>query len=248
MTGAKLPPPEEPNQPDSDSRDSQLDDWNTLEGSLHSYTHAFRNLDSVRIVQVPKDTQSISLSGQGYSDLTRVLTPFTLSADILPLIEAIFHIQRIIGRKIATSPRIVFIGQSSPVNISLTGIPEAYKLLRDDLIPWRRAHQKAISNLEEQKRNAEVFRLRAESDEIAARTKQAEAEAARLKSEAKKMQLQYEKDMFELRKMKIDFIYDLVLKLAPNASHAEKLSLFNELLPQIETVLSSPSLPELNEN
>jgi len=104
------------------------------------------------------------------------------------VLSALCEIEKIISEDHLTEPRIVAITQQSPVNVSMTGIPEAYKALREDIMPWRRKHQKEIAKLNEKEKQAEIERKKAEVAEATARTDRERAEAEKIRAESQRIE------------------------------------------------------------
>jgi hypothetical protein len=123
----------------------------------------------------------------------------------------------------------------------MVGIPEAYKALRDDLIPWRIKHQKNIAKLNEQEKLLEIERKKAEIAEATARNEKETAEAKKIRAETQRIEAEARKIQFELKKEQIAFAYSFVEKIAPDANHVERLTLFKELLPHIELLTLTDS-------
>lgn len=186
-----------------------------------------------RLLDLPIESNTL-IFNLGSLEEQPPLTPELLSSSVLPVLSAICQIEKVVNKHILEEPRIVAISQQSPVNVSMAGIPEAYKALREDIMPWRRRHNKKIANLNVQEKRAEIERKRAEVAEATARTQKQRAEADKIRAEAQRIEAEARKLEFELKKEQIDFAYSLAKKMAPDATTVEQLALFKELLPHLE--------------
>jgi hypothetical protein len=169
-----------------------------------------------------------------------LLTVDLLRSKVLPVLEAIAAIERLVNPTAELPPRIVSLTQNSPVEVSMDGIADAYKAVREDIIPWRREHEKELARLEEHERAAEIAGKKAEVAESEARSAKERAEAQRILADANRLHAEAEKMRFELKKAKVELAFIVIDKLKPGATEIERLELFARLLPQLETL----SLPE----
>lgn len=203
-----------------------------------------------RVIDIPSGSRSL-IFNFGSDKSQPPLTPALLTLRVIPILSALCEMEKIINGNSVTEPRIVAITQQSPVNVSMIGIPEAYKALREDIIPWRRRHQKEIAKLNEKEKKAEIERKKAEVAEATGRTEKEIAEAQKIRAESHRIEAETTKLRFELKKEQVEFAYSLVEKIAPDANHVERLTLFKELLPHVETLTLSDSglsVPPKNED
>ena len=203
-----------------------------------------------RLLDLPAGSSTLVFDF-GISEEQPPLTPELLTSRVIPVLSALCKIEKVVNKNICEEPRIVAISQQSPVNVSMTGIPEAYKALREDIMPWRRKHNKKIAELNEQEKQADIERKRAEVAEATARTEKERAEAAKIRAESLRIEAEARKLEFALKKEQIEFAYSLVNKMAPDATQVEQLTLFKELLPHLEALSLSNaglSLPDDGES
>lgn len=175
-------------------------------------------------------------------DVQLYLTPKSLTSSILPAITALCEIEKIINPENPVQPRIVAITQSSPISVSAVGLPEAYRVLREDIIPWRRKHGQELSLLIEDEKKAEIEKKRAEVAEAIARTEKDVAEAAKIRAEAVRIETENRQKQFQITKEQIEFVVSLVEKLKPESSEVDRFILFKDLLPHIEALTSAKAL------
>jgi hypothetical protein len=195
-----------------------------------------------RLLDLPIESSTFDLNFN-QNNLQPPLTPELLEHTILPIISSLCEIQKILNTESECQPRIVAISQSSPVKTSIQGIPDAYKVLRDDIVPWRRKYQKEMSDLEKQEKQVDIEKKKAEVMESSARTEKEIAEAAKIRAESQKLEAEAAQLRFQLKKEQIEFVYTLVEKLSPDADKVERLTLFTQLLPQVETLaLTNPEI------
>lgn len=179
---------------------------------------------------------------------SRSLTPRYLAHDLIPYLEAIAEMQKVLNEISGQLGQVVIkkISQRSPIGISLLGASEALTSLREDLVPWRKANAKKMASLKEKDIEADVEKKRAEVIEIRARSAKDRAEARRLRAEAAKMAAEAEKQLleneklrFEIEKSKLALAVEIVSKLRSNLSESEKLFYAVKLLPHLNTLATS---------
>jgi hypothetical protein len=101
------------------------------------------------------------------------ITAASLRNELAPVLDAIQQIQEtadaVVG--IAHSGRVRSISQGSPIDISLSGLRDAVKLILELVIPWRRQHVRRMlelreeeARLENEKRRAQLLADRAGAD------------------------------------------------------------------------------------
>jgi hypothetical protein len=177
------------------------------------------------------------------------LTADYLEQEVLPFLQAAISLQGIIDAingATRKTLRIKSIQQNSPINVNLEGGAEALGLIRDTLIPWRVEHARAMSALRELERKVEIEVKKAEileSHSLAVKSsqeaKKISAEALEVYARAEKLQLQNQKLRIDLQQRKIDLALNVLNRLSPKLSEAEKITYLLQLLPQIEAVVGS---------
>jgi hypothetical protein len=169
--------------------------------------------------------------------LEEQLTPRILSLEISPYLIAMEDIQHIIdeveGRQYQ-EVSIKSITRNSPISISLDGVSQAASLIRDSIIPWRRAHDETMARLLEQEKLAEIESKKAEILEK-------RALSAKEREEARKLQLENERLRLQLQKEKIELAINLLQQLAPNLSEVEKTAYLVRLISPLETIIVNQS-------
>jgi hypothetical protein len=195
------------------------------------------------------------------------LTPQYLLTRVGPYLNAISRIQEIIDHAQGRPRKEVLIEsitQNSLVEVKFDWGAEAYQIVRDEIIPWRRKNQEALGKLQEDKKQAdtaikqaemleqesdgfkdqadveqavaEAIKLRAEAQRIA-------AEAAVQRARAEKQQLDHERMRVQLQVEKIDIALKALALMAPNLSETDKIAYVVELLPPIDIVITSKLEP-----
>ncbi len=175
---------------------------------------------------------------------TLLLTPHNLAFRVIPYLECLCAIQAVIndirGTK-NTGIRIRRIEQNSPLNIEIDGVAEALKVVREDIVPWRRRHQKAMAQLQEVSKQVEIENSKAELLEIRARAMKSRREAQKITGEAlktyqeaAKLKLENEKMGLELQKAKFDLAIQTLEKVSPHVPEKERLHYVLQLVPLID--------------
>lgn len=181
--------------------------------------------------------------------LQRYLTPSYLSREVIPYLDSIANIQRIIdeisGRPIS-EVRVKMISQTSPISVSMEGASQAIELVRDTVTPWRRRHTQEMARLSEAEKQAEIESKKAEILEKRARAQKDRAKAERIAAEvaqqhemAEKARLENEKLRLDLQREKIQLAMDILAQVAPNLSEKEKIAYIIRLLPPVERLALS---------
>jgi hypothetical protein len=201
---------------------------------LHNLPSAFGKLDAPQHFQVSNDRQ---------------LTTRYLSSTLIPFLNAVESIQHIfddILHRPHTEMVVRHVAQYSPIDVNLEGAAEAIKVVKEDIIPWRRQHAKKIAALEEKQVQEEIKRKRAEALEIRARSKKEhaeaakiQAEAAKLRQEAERMSIENARARFELDAAKLKFALELVDKMNPELPEAQRITQAVRLLPAINSIATS---------
>lgn len=178
------------------------------------------------------------------------LTPKHLISNIVPYIEAIFEIQRVMNEireiDITTKLGIISISQNSPISVSLQGVADAVKLIQESIVPWRRRHAVQMAQLTEQEKLLEIKAKEIELVELRARAKKEDEEARkaffeiiRQQEEIKKLALENEKLRLEIEQARSNFVLELLEKIKPGMTEQEKLTYFVKLLPPVSTITDS---------
>lgn len=167
------------------------------------------------------------------------LSPKLLTDTVAPLLQAVFELQKTLRLKQRAKPRIASISQSSPIEASLEGVADAYKALREDIIPWRRRHQKELAVLAESELAQDIAKKKAEVTLSEAQTAAQLAEARKALAESKKIEQEVEAARFALNRAKFEFVVEMAEKMLPKGSDIERIELVTRLLPNVETLLFS---------
>ena len=165
------------------------------------------------------------------------LTAMLLSQRVAPLIKAITDLQLALNPTLAKPARIASISQASPIEVSFEGIAEAYKALREDIVPWRQRHQKELAALEEAVRREEIAKKKSEVVLAEAKTATQIAEAKKLAAEAAALEQEVESKRFHLKREKVEFAVDLAAKMLPSGTHLDRIELVTRLLPTLDTLM-----------
>jgi hypothetical protein len=148
---------------------------------------------------------------------------------------------------------INFIGQFSPISVSLEGAAKAIEEIKNLVVPWRRKHQQVLSQLKERGIKAEIGIKKSEVSERQAKAakdhaeaEKMSAEAAKQRAEAEKILLENEKTSLEIEKLrldlqrgKIELALEMLSRVAPNLSETDKIAYVVKLLPPLDVVVSS---------
>jgi hypothetical protein len=183
----------------------------------------------VRERQLPRTHVIVGVeTRQGLGSLP-ALTPNYLEIDLIPFLSALDHLNRAViiaqGQALKVLS-LVELRQRTPVKIELKDLAkETLEVARDELIPWRREHQKRLAKIEEREREAE------------AELKEAKTEEAREIVEAKR--LQNEKDRFDLGCKKLEFALDLATKLDPDADAKKRMQIALQIGAAVDKIAPS---------
>lgn len=177
-----------------------------------------------------------------------VLTPAVLGREVTPYLEALADLQGVLDeiRRAEKKPVVIWSIIQGSVEVSVEGLGEAIATLRDDLIPWRRKHAQKKAELAEQGARLRIEREQAEI--LAAR-----ARAAKEREEAKQLQLDYERKRLEnerlaienqklrdeLHQARIELALQIIERMNPNLSEAEKITFVVRLLAPLELLTES---------
>lgn len=177
------------------------------------------------------------------------LTPRVLETVILPYLNAINDIQHIINAVLRRQPPHIVIRsikQESPVSVTVNGVSEAIQFIKETVVPWRRKHAEKMSRLAEREKEAEIANIKVELLEKKARVAKEQAEAeriatetARQREETERVRLKNEKIRLELDRAKIQLALDVLAKVSPDSSEADKLAFAIKLLPALGVIVTS---------
>jgi hypothetical protein len=195
------------------------------------------------------------------------LTPQYLMTRVVPYLNAISRIQEVIANaqgRLRKEVLIESITRNPYVEVKFDWGAEAYKALRDEIVPWRRKNLEALGKLREDEKRAEIAIERAEmleeestvlTDQADAENVEAEAlklraeaqkiavEAAVLRAQAEKRRLDNERLTVQLQAGKIDLALKVLAAMAPNLSETDKIAYAVNLLPPIDVVITSELEP-----
>ena len=212
--------------------------WNSIERDLDQLERTVRRAvsdhisDAIpqRVFRLPK----VKLS----SDTGEfILTQNTLSTAIVPFVNAMSDLQRVIDltkERPFSVVRIQSIRQNSPVGVALDGVADALRLFIDVLVPWRRDHARQMAKLEE-----EAERLQIEMTQASVLEKRAVAEKSR--QEAKRIEM-------EINEKRIDLALQVLEKSQVECSDTQRIYYINQLLEPLSVLVQSPISAELPHN
>jgi tetratricopeptide (TPR) repeat protein len=174
------------------------------------------------------------------------LTPQILGEQVVPYLQAIVDLQRIIDQVQGNpfiQPRIVSLTQSFPVGVVLEGAAKAYTAVREHIIPWRRDHQQQLAELEIAERRhaiatqeAEIMERRAKAQQTRAEADKARAETDKIREEAEKLRIEIEKARHELNLSKVEKALELLKRFSPDLPENERLGHLPKMYQVIDTI------------
>lgn len=178
------------------------------------------------------------------------LTSYSLQYVIVPYLEAITDLQRLIDeildRQISSGVIIKSITQNSPIGVNFSGALEATQLIQETIIPWKRHHAQAMAKLLESEKIAEIEIKRAEVLQTRALASKEKVEAEKIKTEinlqneqAEKLRLENEKLRVEIQRAKIELAMEILDKLKPSSDEQDKIGRLIRLLPIIDKLAAS---------
>lgn len=211
--------------------------WRTIEADLDDLEFGVRRILGDRIKDsLPERIFKLPKIELDRTDGMFELTASTLSFEITPFIKAISDLQHTIDH-IYNRPesivRIQYIGQNSPVGISLEGVADALNVLISTVVPWRREHAKRMAELEEQHKQAQIEIGRAE-------VLDKRANALKQREETRKITV-------EIEEKRIDIALKVLQALPQQYSETERIVLVNQLLKPLEILTESKLLVTLPE-
>ncbi len=173
---------------------------------------------------------------------------------VVSVLQVIQHTIDDICKKPRSIVYIRKLSQESPINLDINGVSSAFKVLRDELVPWRREHQKVIAELDQleklldiQVKEAEVAEAKAAAETRSSEARKMNAETARILEEAKSLRLQNDEKRLEHQIQTLQTAMDIVHGYAPNLEPQEALAYAMRLFPAFETIVTLPiDFPELD--
>lgn len=148
------------------------------------------------------------------------LTPHYLVAVISPLLEAIERTQVLIDeiQNRASQNVVIRSIRHGSVSISLDGVVDALRLIRNTIIPWWRNYEREMAKHEGKLKRVAVEKARIEVEE------------SRLEVQRRKFQLAME----------------IVSQLGPNLSEAEKSAQVGKLVPLIDKLIANELVVDIS--
>jgi hypothetical protein len=186
------------------------------------------------------------------------LTPALLTDQVSPYFQSLIDLEAAIANlqdKTFVEPRIRSISQNSPVSFSIEGAANAVNAVKEDVIPWRRKHAKAIAQLIEAKGRAEIEEIKSRVAQIEQQAptdeeRQLQIQKQRLENDQRSIEIDRMK--WELQKERTQLALEIVDKLHPNLGDTERMTfamrLLSPLLVLTESpieILKPPTLPEI---
>jgi hypothetical protein len=179
---------------------------------------------------------------------TNPISPAFLHTILLPYLDAIIDIQKILNdvNGIENAPIFIKSISQGSINVELTGGKEAVDLVKETASKWRREHAKEMAELEQQSKQAEIEKKKAELREMYARSakergeaEKIAAEAMLLKEQAKKLQIENQRAELDLYRARFELALEMLNKFAPNMADADRLMYASRLLKPLEVITSS---------
>ncbi len=190
------------------------------------------------------------------------LTVDYLQTAVLPYLQAVEQLQQIIASVTKMEPPSIEVKSITigSIDVSMSGVAEALRTVRDFVVPWRRKHDKEITGLDGlekaaavKKAEAEAYAQKAASETAVAREKATvermflENDALRLEIEKNKVALHESKIKLSLNVMnsfnvelpeerKIDYVMRLLEPLNMLANSPLEMQSFAEEVPELVTV------------
>ncbi len=180
--------------------------WQTIIDDLPEIAKSLRELAkeySNEVLPEQNKVQRLRLITQ--TDLQ--LSSYTLELNIVPYLKAITNLQELINEILeCNNPNpisIKSISQNSPLDIAITGLIEAYKIIQE-LIPWRKEHAKIMAKLLENEKKVEIEKSQAEVLQIQALTSKESANVEKIMAETTLQYEQLVKLRLENEKLRIE--------------------------------------------
>jgi hypothetical protein len=169
-------------------------------------------------------TFTLTFAEDKYPDPARQrLTPQILYTEVAPYLRAIADLQSLSDDVRHVSLHEVYITsitQQSLIGVNIEGGGEAIKVVQDTIVPWRRKHARAVAEIDEkdklaeiEKKKAEALKVRAEAEKDRQEAARLKAEADRIKEEAERQRLENAKLRQELAHQEMRFILEVLEKL-----------------------------------
>lgn len=164
----------------------------------HQFESIYERLPS------PEDHFNKSLAAQGTADALilrdksgnggQELTPEAFTESILPYLSALVDLQRLVN-EYSGNPEpavtIVSISHQKHTVVEIMGATQVIALIRDSIVPWRSRHSGEVGKVNRAMtrsriilREAEILKLRSESESNHVEARMLEAEAAKKRTEA----------------------------------------------------------------
>jgi hypothetical protein len=223
MPAQQLPPPERVTLANGKTRLIYRD----FDGKIISKSQYDELKASGRKKPPPEErrpTFTLTFAEDKYPDPARQrLTPQILHDEVAPYLRAIADLQSVSDDVRVITPHEVYITsitQTSPISVNFEGGSEAVKAVQDTIVPWRRKHTKAMADLVEREKLAEIEKKKAETLKAHAEAERDRQEAARLRAEAERIteeaegqRLENAKLRQELAQQEMRFILEVLEKL-----------------------------------
>jgi hypothetical protein len=187
--------------------------------------------------------QGLEPSGSFKLSIHLPLTPLLLKNRIIPYIDAVIEVQKIIDDILGKQYKPITIKSISQgsVNVELSGGKEAIDLIRENSSKWRRDHNKEMAKLELDSKQAEIEKQKAEIREMESKTSRENverekitAEVAIMKAQAKKLQIENQQAELGLYRSRFELALEMISKLSPNLSDSDRLMFASRLLKPLE--------------
>jgi len=130
--------------------------------------------------------------------------------------------------------KIISISQNSPITIELEGVDKVLNTLGDLILPSRK-------KLYEQERKVKILEQKQKIKEDKERLLHLEQKRKyNQEIELEKSYLELEEKKLELNEKKMNLILNFIKKTAPNLTETERIMHVMKLLPEFNTIISSP--------
>ena len=212
---------------------------NLLSGRLDELMHKNINIEVIAQDEIVLVSDEYQLTGY-----VNELTPDYLQTKVYPYVNAIADVQHLIDEIQGRQYHDVIIRkivQRSPISVSLDGASEAIQVIKESVVPWRRKHAETMARLVEQEKKLEIEIKKAEyySKRVLSEKERQEAQLLMAKSneEITRMKLENEKLKLEIQRERVQLALDLLVKISPNLSEAEKIAFIAKLLSPLDVLI-----------
>nr|WP_281721345.1 hypothetical protein [Nitrosomonas nitrosa] len=186
------------------------------------------------------------------------ITPFTLSAHIVPYLSATIELQNILSalqdKTPSSLPEIRAITHNSPIGIQMDGVGDAINVVRDSVVPWRRKNARRMAELAEMEKRREIKRVEAEIIDLRTRTlqtkidnrikkeelEQKKLETDRMRLESEQLRIEIDRQRLELERQKIELALSIVDRFSHNLSETERITYITKLLNPLGLLTDTP--------